>query len=110
VTATILDGKATLATIKTELAVRVAALAEQGIVPGLGTLLVGDDPGSKWYVAAKHKDCADIGIASIRRDLPATATQREVEAAVDELNADPACTAYLVQLPLPVGLDENAIL
>ncbi|MDT4962330.1 MAG: methylenetetrahydrofolate dehydrogenase / methenyltetrahydrofolate cyclohydrolase, partial [Pseudonocardiales bacterium] len=71
---------------------------------------VGDDPGSKWYVAAKHKDCADIGIASIRRDLPATATQREVEAAVDELNADPACTAYLVQLPLPVGLDENAIL
>ncbi|MCW2645046.1 MAG: methylenetetrahydrofolate dehydrogenase / methenyltetrahydrofolate cyclohydrolase [Pseudonocardiales bacterium] len=109
-TATILDGKATLATIKTELAVRVAALAEQGIVPGLGTLLVGDDPGSKWYVAAKHKDCADIGIASIRRDLPATATQREVEAAVDELNADPACTAYLVQLPLPVGLDENAIL
>ena len=109
-TATILDGKATLATIKTELAVRVAALAEQGIVPGLGTLLVGDDPGSKWYVAAKHKDCADIGIASIRRDLAATATQREVEAAVDELNADPACTAYLVQLPLPVGLDENAIL
>jgi methylenetetrahydrofolate dehydrogenase (NADP+) / methenyltetrahydrofolate cyclohydrolase len=110
VTATILDGKATLATIKTELAVRVAALAEQGIVPGLGTLLVGDDPGSKWYVAAKHKDCADIGIASIRRDLPATATQREVEAVVDELNADPACTAYLVQLPLPDGLDEYAVL
>jgi methylenetetrahydrofolate dehydrogenase (NADP+) / methenyltetrahydrofolate cyclohydrolase len=110
VTATILDGKATLATIKTELAVRVAALAEQGIVPGLGTLLVGDDPGSKWYVAAKHKDCADIGIASIRRDLPATATQREVEAVVDELNADPACTAYLVQLPLPDGLAEYAVL
>jgi methylenetetrahydrofolate dehydrogenase (NADP+)/methenyltetrahydrofolate cyclohydrolase len=110
VTAKILDGKATLATIKTELAVRVAALAEQGIVPGLGTLLVGDDPGSTWYVAAKHKDCAEIGIASIRRDLPATATQREVEAAVDELNADDACTAYLVQLPLPKGLDENAVL
>ncbi|MDT4982219.1 MAG: methylenetetrahydrofolate dehydrogenase / methenyltetrahydrofolate cyclohydrolase [Pseudonocardiales bacterium] len=109
-TAKILDGKATLATIKTELAVRVAALAEQGIVPGLGTLLVGDDPGSTWYVAAKHKDCAEIGIASIRRDLPATATQREVEAAVDELNADDACTAYLVQLPLPKGLDENAVL
>jgi len=110
VTATILDGKATLATIKTELAGRVAALAEQGIVPGLGTLLVGDDPGSKWYVAAKHKDCADIGIASIRRDLPATATRREVEAAVDDLNADPTCTAYLVQLPLPDGLDEYAVL
>jgi methylenetetrahydrofolate dehydrogenase (NADP+)/methenyltetrahydrofolate cyclohydrolase len=110
VTATILDGKATLATIKTELAVRVAALAEQGIVPGLGTLLVGDDPGSKWYVAAKHKDCAEIGIASIRRDLPATASQREVEGAVDELNADAACTAYLVQLPLPDGLDEYAVL
>ncbi|MEP7020308.1 MAG: bifunctional methylenetetrahydrofolate dehydrogenase/methenyltetrahydrofolate cyclohydrolase [Pseudonocardiales bacterium] len=109
-TATILDGKATLATIKTELAVRVAALAEQGIVPGLGTLLVGDDPGSTWYVAAKHKDCAEIGIASIRRDLPATATQREVEAAVDELNTDPACTAYLVQLPLPKGLEEYAVL
>lgn len=109
-TAKILDGKATLATIMTELSVRVAALAEQGIVPGLGTLLVGDDPGSKWYVAAKHKDCAAIGIASIRRDLPASATQQEVEAAVDELNADLDCTAYLVQLPLPDGLDENAVL
>ena len=109
-TAQILDGKATLATIKTELAVRVAALAERGAVPGLGTLLVGDDPGSRWYVNAKHKDCAEIGIASIRRDLPATATQGEVEAAVDELNADPGCTAYLVQLPLPDGLDENAVL
>jgi methylenetetrahydrofolate dehydrogenase (NADP+) / methenyltetrahydrofolate cyclohydrolase len=110
VTAKILDGKATLATIMTELSVRVAALAEQGIVPGLGTLLVGDDPGSKWYVAAKHKDCAAIGIASIRRDLPASATQQEVEAAVDDLNADLDCTAYLVQLPLPDGLDENAVL
>jgi methylenetetrahydrofolate dehydrogenase (NADP+) / methenyltetrahydrofolate cyclohydrolase len=110
VTATILDGKATLATIKTELAVRVAALAVQGVVPGLGTLLVGDDPGSQWYVRAKHKDCAEIGIASIRRDLPATATQHDVEAAVDELNADPACTGFLVQLPLPDGLDEYAVL
>jgi len=110
VTATILDGKATLATIKTELAGRVATLAEQGVVPGLGTLLVGDDPGSTWYVAAKHQDCAEIGIASIRRDLPATATQREVVAAVDELNTDPECTAYLVQLPLPKGLDEYAVL
>ncbi|PZS29614.1 MAG: bifunctional methylenetetrahydrofolate dehydrogenase/methenyltetrahydrofolate cyclohydrolase, partial [Pseudonocardiales bacterium] len=109
-TATILDGKATLATIKTELAGRVATLAEQGVVPGLGTLLVGDDPGSTWYVAAKHQDCAEIGIASIRRDLPATATQREVVAAVDELNTDPECTAYLVQLPLPKGLDEYAVL
>jgi methylenetetrahydrofolate dehydrogenase (NADP+)/methenyltetrahydrofolate cyclohydrolase len=110
VTATILDGKATLVTIKIELAARVAALAERAVVPGLGTVLVGDDPGSKWYVAAKHKDCAEVGIASIRRDLPATATQAEVEQAVDELNADAACTGYLVQLPLPKGLDEFAVL
>jgi methylenetetrahydrofolate dehydrogenase (NADP+)/methenyltetrahydrofolate cyclohydrolase len=105
-----LDGKATLAAIKSELAVRVEALAERGIVPGLGTILVGDDPGSHWYVNAKHKDCAEVGIASIRRDLPASATQADVEAAVDELNADPACTGYLVQLPLPKGLDEFAVL
>ncbi len=109
-TATILDGKATLAAIKSELAQRVAKLAEQGILPGLGTVLVGDDPGSHWYVNAKHKDCAEIGIASIRRDLPATATQRDVERAVAELNADPACTGYLVQLPLPKVLDEYAVL
>ena len=109
-TATPLDGKATLAAIKSELAVRVKALAERGIVPGLGTILVGDDPGSHWYVNAKHKDCAEVGIASIRRDLPASATQADVEAAVDELNADPACTGYLVQLPLPKGLDEFAVL
>jgi methylenetetrahydrofolate dehydrogenase (NADP+) / methenyltetrahydrofolate cyclohydrolase len=108
VTAQILDGKATLATIKTELTQRVAALAERGIVPGLGTVLVGEDPASVWYVNAKHKDCAEVGIASIRRDLPATATQAEVEAVVDELNADPACTAFLVQQP--TGLDDNAIL
>lgn len=106
--ATILDGKATLAIIKRELRERVAALAARGVVPGLGTVLVGDDPGSRWYVAAKHKDCAEIGITSIRRDLPATATQAEVEAVVDELNADPACTGFLVQQP--TGLDEFAIL
>jgi len=108
VTATILDGKATLATIKSELKERVAALAERGVVPGLGTVLVGDDPASSWYVAAKHKDCAEIGIASIQRHLPATATQAEAEAVVDELNADPSCTAFLVQQP--TGLDEVAIL
>ncbi|MBM9462240.1 bifunctional methylenetetrahydrofolate dehydrogenase/methenyltetrahydrofolate cyclohydrolase [Aeromicrobium sp. YIM 150415] len=109
-TAQILDGKAVAATIKSELAHRVAALRERGIVPGLGTILVGDDPGSTWYVAAKHRDCAEIGIESIRIDLPATATQEEVEEAVDRLNADPACTLYIVQLPLPAGLDENAVI
>lgn len=108
VSAAILDGKATLATIKAELTARVAALAQRGIVPGLGTVLVGDDPGSRWYVAAKHKDCAEIGVTSIRRDLPATATQAEVEAVIDELNADPACTGFLVQQP--TGLDEMALL
>ena len=106
--AVILDGKATLATIKAELTVRVAALAQRGIVPGLGTVLVGDDPGSRWYVAAKHKDCAEIGVTSIRRDLPGTATQAEVEAVIDELNADPACTGFLVLQP--TGLDEMALL
>ncbi|OUZ07867.1 bifunctional methylenetetrahydrofolate dehydrogenase/methenyltetrahydrofolate cyclohydrolase [Aeromicrobium sp. PE09-221] len=109
-TAQILDGKAVAATIKSELAQRVAALRERGVVPGLGTILVGDDPGSTWYVAAKHRDCAEIGIESIRIDLPATATQEEVEEAVDRLNADPACTLYIVQLPLPAGLDENAVI
>jgi methylenetetrahydrofolate dehydrogenase (NADP+)/methenyltetrahydrofolate cyclohydrolase len=108
VTAILLDGKATLAAMKVELRERVAKLAEAGIVPGLGTVLVGDDPGSRWYVNAKHKDCAEVGIASIRRDLPAGSTQAEVEAVVDELNADPACTGFLVQQP--TGLDENAIL
>ena len=106
--ATILDGKATLAAIKSELAERVAKLAEQGTRPGLGTVLVGDDPASVWYVNAKHKDCAEIGINSIRRDLPTGTSQAEVEAVVAELNADPACTAFLVQQP--TGLDEFAIL
>lgn len=107
-TATVLDGKATLASIKDELRTRVAALRERGVVPGLGTVLVGDDPGSHWYVNAKHKDCASIGISSIRRDLPADATQAQVEAVIDELNADPACTGFLVQQP--TGLDEFALL
>src|SRR3954467_3305917 len=107
-TARILDGTATLRTIKAELAERVAALRERGITPGLGTVLVGDDPGSHWYVGAKHKDCASIGITSIRRDLPAPPTQGEVEAVIDELNADPACTGFLVQQP--TGLDEFALL
>ncbi|HEY7046953.1 MAG TPA: bifunctional methylenetetrahydrofolate dehydrogenase/methenyltetrahydrofolate cyclohydrolase [Jatrophihabitantaceae bacterium] len=106
--ATILDGKATLATIKSELKQRIAALAERGVVPGLGTVLVGDDPASRWYVRAKHRDSAEIGIASIERELPATATQAEVEAVIDELNADPACTGFLVQQP--TGLDEFALL
>jgi len=109
-TAQILDGKATAATIKQELAARVAALRAQGVTPGLGTLLVGEDPGSQWYVAGKHRDCAEIGIASIREDLPASATQEEIEAAVRRLNEDPACTGYIVQLPLPQGIDTNRVL
>lgn len=109
-TATRLDGKATAGVVKEELRVRVKALAAVGQVPGLGTILVGDDPGSRAYVAGKHRDCAEVGIASIRRDLPATASQDEVLAAVADLNADPACTGFLVQLPLPAGLDEHAAL
>jgi methylenetetrahydrofolate dehydrogenase (NADP+)/methenyltetrahydrofolate cyclohydrolase len=108
VTARILDGKAVLATIKDELRGRVAALREQGVVPGLGTVLVGDDPGSRWYVNAKHKDCAEIGVTSIRRDLPAGSSQEDVEKVIDELNADPDCTGFLVQQP--TGLDEFALL
>ena len=110
VTAQILDGNATLKAIKADLKERVAKLQEHGVVPGLGTVLVGDDPGSKWYVAGKHKDCAEVGITSIRVDLPATATQDELESHVAELNADPACTGYIVQLPLPKHMDENEIL
>ena len=107
-TAQLLDGKATLATIKTELKQRVAELKERGIVPGLGTVLVGDDPGSHWYVGAKHRDCAELGIAGIRHDLPAGTSQEEVEAVIDALNADPACTGFIVQQP--TGLDEFALL
>ncbi|MDF3291104.1 MULTISPECIES: bifunctional methylenetetrahydrofolate dehydrogenase/methenyltetrahydrofolate cyclohydrolase [Streptomyces] len=109
-TAQILDGKATAAAIKSELAERVKALKAQGVTPGLGTLLVGDDPGSRWYVNGKHRDCAEVGIASIQRELPATATQEEIEAVVRELNENPACTGYIVQLPLPKGIDTNRVL
>ncbi len=109
-TAQTLDGSATAAAIKEELRVRVAALRERGVTPGLGTVLVGDDPGSRWYVNGKHKDCAEVGIESLRVDLPATATQEEIEQAVAGLNADPACTGYIVQLPLPQGRDENRVL
>lgn len=109
-TAQILDGKATAAAIKTDLTARVAALRERGITPGLGTLLVGDDPGSRWYVNGKHRDCAQVGIASIQRELPATATQEEIEAVVRELNENPECTGYIVQLPLPEGIDANRVL
>lgn len=108
--ARVLDGKATAAAIKDELRERVGVLRARGVVPGLGTVLVGEDPGSVTYVAGKHRDCAEVGIESIRVDLPATATQADVEAAVDRLNADPACTGYIVQLPLPRGIDTNAVL
>jgi methylenetetrahydrofolate dehydrogenase (NADP+)/methenyltetrahydrofolate cyclohydrolase len=108
VTAQRLDGTATLTTIKAELTERVAKLKERGVVPGLGTVLVGDDPGSHWYVGAKHKDCAEIGITSLRRDLPAGSSQADVEAVIDELNDDPTCTGFLVQQP--TGLDEFALL
>ena len=109
-TATVLDGWATAKEIRADLSARVAELKEQGVTPGLGTILVGDDPGSHAYVTMKHRDSALIGIDSIDRRLPATATQAEVEATVRELNEDPACHAYLVQLPLPKGLDEYQVL
>ena len=105
-----LDGKATAAAVKADLATRVAALRERGITPGLATVLVGDDPGSHAYVGGKHKDCAEVGIASIRVDMAATATQAEVEEQVRRLNDDPAVTGYIVQLPLPKGLDSNRVL
>jgi methylenetetrahydrofolate dehydrogenase (NADP+) / methenyltetrahydrofolate cyclohydrolase len=109
-TARILDGKAVAITIREDLARRVSELARRGIVPGLGTVLVGDDPGSHAYVRGKHRDSAQVGIASISRELPADATQDEVEAVVDELNADPTCTGFIVQLPLPEGLDAQRVL
>ena len=108
--ARVLDGTATAAAIKAELKERVDRLREAGVVPGLGTILVGEDPGSVAYVAGKHRDCAEIGAESIRVDLPADATQEQVEAAIDQLNGDPACTGYIVQLPLPRGIDANAVL
>jgi methylenetetrahydrofolate dehydrogenase (NADP+)/methenyltetrahydrofolate cyclohydrolase len=110
VTATTLDGKIVRDEIFGDLRARVAALAERGITPGLGTVLVGDDPGSHAYVRGKHSDCAKVGITSIRRDLPATASQQQVADVIDELNADPACTGYLVQLPLPPQIDASAML
>jgi methylenetetrahydrofolate dehydrogenase (NADP+)/methenyltetrahydrofolate cyclohydrolase len=109
-TATVLDGKATAAQVKAELKVRVDALKINGIFPGLGTVLVGSDPGSQAYVGGKHRDCAEVGIASIRVDLPANASQLEVEAEVARLNADPAVTGYIIQLPLPKHLDEYRVL
>ena len=109
-TARILDGKAVAADIRADIKRRVEVLAARGIVPGLGTILVGDDPGSRVYVNGKHRDSAQVGITSIRRDLPADATQEQVEAAVDELNNDPACTGYLVQLPLPDHVNAQRIL
>ncbi|MBT1002336.1 bifunctional methylenetetrahydrofolate dehydrogenase/methenyltetrahydrofolate cyclohydrolase [Paenarthrobacter sp. DKR-5] len=108
--ARILDGKLTAKQIKHELAERVKVLKDKGIVPGLGTVLVGEDPGSKWYVNGKHNDCAEVGMNSIRRDLPESITQAELEQVIDELNADPECTGYIVQLPLPEHINTNAIL
>ncbi|HET7140485.1 MAG TPA: tetrahydrofolate dehydrogenase/cyclohydrolase catalytic domain-containing protein, partial [Arthrobacter sp.] len=109
-TAQILDGKATAAAIKAELTERVAALKAKGVTPGLGTILVGSDPGSLWYVAGKHKDCAEVGITSIRRDLPEETTQDELLAVVRELNGNPECTGYIVQLPLPKHINQDVIL
>ncbi|MEB2528708.1 bifunctional methylenetetrahydrofolate dehydrogenase/methenyltetrahydrofolate cyclohydrolase [Kocuria rosea] len=109
-TAQILDGSATAAAIKAELTEKVATLAQRGIVPGLGTLLVGDDPGSHSYVGGKHRDCAEVGVASISVELPAAASQEEIADAVRDLNANPAVTGFIVQLPLPPGVDENTIL
>lgn len=105
-----IDGKMVSAQIKANLAERVASLKERGVNPGLGTILVGSDPGSVKYVAGKHADCAEIGVNSIRKKLPADATFEQIAEAVRELNADPACTGYIVQLPLPKGIDENAII
>jgi methylenetetrahydrofolate dehydrogenase (NADP+)/methenyltetrahydrofolate cyclohydrolase len=110
VTAKILDGKAAAAAVKDDLRARVKALSERGIVPGLGTVLVGDDPGSHAYVAGKHRDCAEVGIASLRHDLPADATQAHVESVIADLNADDSCHGYIVQLPLPRQLDTGRIL
>ena len=108
--ATKIDGKMISARIKEDLARRGAALKQRGVEPGLGTILVGSDPGSVKYVAGKHADCAEIGVTSIKRELPADATFDQIAAAVNELNADPACTGYIVQLPLPKGIDENAVI
>lgn len=109
-TAQVLDGRATASAIKDELAERVAALKERGVTPGIATVLVGADPGSQLYVGMKHRQSEAIGMNSIQRELPADATQADVEAVIDELNADPSCHGYIVQLPLPKHLDTDAIL
>lgn len=109
-TAQLLDGKATAAAVKSELAQRVATLTAAGQRPGLATVLVGDDPGSRAYVAGKHRDCDEVGIRSIRVDLPADVDQSALDSALADLNADPDCTGYIVQLPLPRHLDEGAAL
>ncbi|QIK73048.1 bifunctional methylenetetrahydrofolate dehydrogenase/methenyltetrahydrofolate cyclohydrolase [Propioniciclava coleopterorum] len=106
-TAQRLDGKATAAAIKAELTTRVAALAARGVLPGLATVLVGADPASQNYVRMKHRDCEEVGIASIRVELPADASAAQLQEAIEGLNADDACTGYIVQLPLPKHLDEN---
>ena len=108
--ATILDGKALAATIKADLALRTSTLKARGITPGLGTVLVGDDPGSHSYVSGKHRDCKEVGINSIRIDLPAGASQADVLAAIKDLNAAKECTGYIVQLPLPKAIDTQVIL
>ena len=108
--ATILDGKALAASIKSDLALRTSALKNRGITPGLGTVLVGDDAGSVSYVSGKHRDCQEVGINSIRIDLPASATQADVLAAIKDLNAAKECTGYIVQLPLPKAIDTQVIL
>jgi len=109
-TARAMDGKAQAGLIKADLARRVAALRARGRVPRLGTILVGDDPGSQLYVAGKHRDCAQVGIESVRVDLPASASQSDLDAAITDLNRDPACTGFIVQLPLPAGLDGDRAL
>ena len=108
--AQILDGKGLAAAIKAELTVRVSALKSQGITPGLGTILVGDDPGSLAYVAGKHRDCKEVGINSIRIDLPNDATEKDVLAAISDLNSSQECTGYIVQLPLPNGISTQRVL
>jgi len=109
-TATILDGKALAASIKEDLAARVVELKKKGITPGLGTVLVGDDPGSHSYVGGKHKDCQEVGVTSIRVDLPESASQADVLAAIKDLNNSKECTGYIVQLPMPKGIDPQVIL
>ena len=108
--AQILDGKAVAAAIKAELTIRVTALKAQGITPGLGTVLVGDDPGSHSYVGGKHRDCQEVGINSIRIDLPNNATEKDVLAAIADLNSSKECTGYIVQLPLPKGINTQKVL